>query len=247
MSTRLGVRRTAEVVSATQRTAPDGRLYYDIQTRVRTAGIDRRAAASNATRLAAAGTRELRRPCTARRLLSFSTHPAPRAACATGQVVREPQPAGGDAGGGGAGRGAGVGPALPGGPGRGGQAPVRVPPAGGAGARRADGCRADLCVGRRRAAGVLRLAGKRLYELRLQVGAGLLASRRWGVRVGWSNRQGPLGVDDWRAQGSRRSPSDLACHVTAAASLPRQTSNAAYEKDEARLRTIAESFVCREV
>lgn len=35
MSTRLGVKRTGEVVSASQRTAPDGRLYYDIQTRVK--------------------------------------------------------------------------------------------------------------------------------------------------------------------------------------------------------------------
>lgn len=35
MSTRLGVKRTAEVVAASQRTAPDGRLYYDTQTRVK--------------------------------------------------------------------------------------------------------------------------------------------------------------------------------------------------------------------
>lgn len=35
MSTRLGVRRTAEVVAAAARTAPDGQLYYDVQTRVR--------------------------------------------------------------------------------------------------------------------------------------------------------------------------------------------------------------------
>lgn len=34
MSTRLGVRRTAEVVAAAERTGPDGRAYYDIQTRV---------------------------------------------------------------------------------------------------------------------------------------------------------------------------------------------------------------------
>ena len=35
MSTRLGVKRTAEVVAASQRTGADGQLYYDIQTRVR--------------------------------------------------------------------------------------------------------------------------------------------------------------------------------------------------------------------
>lgn len=35
MSTRLGVKRTAEVVSATAREGPGGRTYYDIQTRVR--------------------------------------------------------------------------------------------------------------------------------------------------------------------------------------------------------------------
>ncbi|KAL4858613.1 PsbP domain-containing protein 1 [Chlorella vulgaris] len=35
MSTRLGVRRTTEVVSATARTAPDGKLYYDLQTRAK--------------------------------------------------------------------------------------------------------------------------------------------------------------------------------------------------------------------
>ncbi len=34
MSTRLGVKRTAQVVASDQRTAPDGRLYYDTQTRV---------------------------------------------------------------------------------------------------------------------------------------------------------------------------------------------------------------------
>lgn len=34
MSTRLGVRRTAEVVSAVAREGPGGRTYYDIQTRV---------------------------------------------------------------------------------------------------------------------------------------------------------------------------------------------------------------------
>ena len=34
MSTRLGVRRTTEVAAAGERTGPDGRLYYDIQTRV---------------------------------------------------------------------------------------------------------------------------------------------------------------------------------------------------------------------
>lgn len=31
MSTRLGVRRTGEIVSAAERTGPDGKLYYDIQ------------------------------------------------------------------------------------------------------------------------------------------------------------------------------------------------------------------------
>ncbi|KAI7844093.1 hypothetical protein COHA_002234 [Chlorella ohadii] len=35
MSTRLGVRRTAEVVSAVPREGPGGRTYYDIQTRVK--------------------------------------------------------------------------------------------------------------------------------------------------------------------------------------------------------------------
>jgi hypothetical protein len=35
MSTRLGVKRTAEVVASSQRTGADGQLYYDIQTRVR--------------------------------------------------------------------------------------------------------------------------------------------------------------------------------------------------------------------
>jgi len=35
MSTRLGVRREAEVVSATQRTGPNGKAYYDIQVRVK--------------------------------------------------------------------------------------------------------------------------------------------------------------------------------------------------------------------
>lgn len=35
MSTRLGVRREGEVISASSRTAPDGRIYYDIQTRAR--------------------------------------------------------------------------------------------------------------------------------------------------------------------------------------------------------------------
>lgn len=35
MSTRLGVRRTAEVVSAVPREGPGGRTYYDIQTQVR--------------------------------------------------------------------------------------------------------------------------------------------------------------------------------------------------------------------
>jgi len=35
MSTRLGVRRTGEVISASLRTGKDGRLYYDIQTRVK--------------------------------------------------------------------------------------------------------------------------------------------------------------------------------------------------------------------
>ena len=34
MSTRLGVKRTAEVVAAAERTGADGQLYYDIQTRV---------------------------------------------------------------------------------------------------------------------------------------------------------------------------------------------------------------------
>ena len=31
MSTRLGIKRTAEVVDATSRTASDGKTYYDIQ------------------------------------------------------------------------------------------------------------------------------------------------------------------------------------------------------------------------
>ncbi len=31
MSTRLGVRREAEIVSATERTGADGKLYYDVQ------------------------------------------------------------------------------------------------------------------------------------------------------------------------------------------------------------------------
>ncbi|KAL4429180.1 hypothetical protein ABPG77_010159 [Micractinium sp. CCAP 211/92] len=35
MSTRLGVKRTAEVVSAEERTGKDGQLYYDVLTRVR--------------------------------------------------------------------------------------------------------------------------------------------------------------------------------------------------------------------
>lgn len=35
MSTRLGVRREAEVVGATQRTGPNGREYYDVQVRVK--------------------------------------------------------------------------------------------------------------------------------------------------------------------------------------------------------------------
>ena len=35
MSTRLGVRRVGEIISAVARTAPDGQLYYDIQTRVK--------------------------------------------------------------------------------------------------------------------------------------------------------------------------------------------------------------------
>ena len=35
MSTRLGVKRTAEVVASSQRTGADGQLDYDIQTRVR--------------------------------------------------------------------------------------------------------------------------------------------------------------------------------------------------------------------
>ncbi|KAK9834317.1 hypothetical protein WJX81_006439 [Elliptochloris bilobata] len=35
MSTRLGVRREGEVVSATARTADDGKLYYDVEVRVR--------------------------------------------------------------------------------------------------------------------------------------------------------------------------------------------------------------------
>ena len=34
MSTRLGVKRTAEVVNAEERTGADGQLYYDIATRV---------------------------------------------------------------------------------------------------------------------------------------------------------------------------------------------------------------------
>lgn len=35
MSTRLGVRRTGEVISASSRTGSDGQTYYDIQTRVK--------------------------------------------------------------------------------------------------------------------------------------------------------------------------------------------------------------------
>ena len=35
MSTRLGVRRTTEIVSAAARTGPDGQVYYDITTRVK--------------------------------------------------------------------------------------------------------------------------------------------------------------------------------------------------------------------
>ena len=31
MSTRIGVKRSGEVVSATERTGPDGKKYYDIQ------------------------------------------------------------------------------------------------------------------------------------------------------------------------------------------------------------------------
>jgi hypothetical protein len=34
MSTRLGVKRTAEIEKATSRTGPDGKIYYDIETRV---------------------------------------------------------------------------------------------------------------------------------------------------------------------------------------------------------------------
>lgn len=35
MSTRLGVKRKAEITSATERTADDGRIYYDIRLRAR--------------------------------------------------------------------------------------------------------------------------------------------------------------------------------------------------------------------
>ena len=49
MSTRLGVKRSAEVVSATQRTAPsDGRAYLDIQARVRSYASRNQLAVSSA-------------------------------------------------------------------------------------------------------------------------------------------------------------------------------------------------------